>query len=200
MITLRAPSPAAIRRFLDRQRDRPLSYEMKGMTRGQAPCGYNVDVLRRRLGAGPELFRQAAAAISSWAPYQQHWIPLAPADQKLEPNTVVAISAWVGAFWWSNACRILYTMDKPGPPRRFGFAYGTIVGHAEQGEARFAVELETSGDVWYELLAISRPNHWLARLGYPVTRALQRRFATGSARAIEWAVTGPREPRFASRS
>jgi len=34
--------------------------------------------------------------------------------------------------------------------------------------------------VCYELYAFSRPRHWLARLGKPLARALQRRFVRQS--------------------
>ena len=39
--------------------------------------------------------------------------------------------------------------------------------------------------VWYDILAFSRPNHFLARLGYPLVRRLQKRFARDSASAIK---------------
>ncbi len=52
---------------------------------------------------------------------------------------------------------------------RFGFAYGTLPGHVESGEERFLVEWDRGDDaVWYDILAFSRPNHVLTRLGYPV--------------------------------
>ena len=72
---------------------------------------------------------------------------------------------------------------------RFGFAYGTLPGHAESGEERFLVEWDRADDaVWYDILAFSRPRHPLARLGYPLTRRTQRRFARDSAAAIRQAV------------
>jgi uncharacterized protein (UPF0548 family) len=71
----------------------------------------------------------------------------------------------------------------------FGFAYGTLPGHAESGEERFLVEWDRAGgDVWYDLLAFSRPRHVLARLGYPLARRLQNRFAKESAAAMRRAV------------
>ena len=43
MMTFRAPHAAAIERFLDEQRELPLTYAPEGMTRGAAPAGYKVD-------------------------------------------------------------------------------------------------------------------------------------------------------------
>jgi hypothetical protein len=67
------------------------------------------------------------------------------------------------------------------PIKRFGFAYGTLAEHAESGEERFTVEWHGEDDtVWYDVLAFSRPRQVLARLGYPLSRLLQKRFAEGS--------------------
>ena len=82
-------------------------------------------------------------------------------------------------------------MDEEGPIVRFGFAYGTLPDHAEKGEERFSVEWHhEDNSVWYDILAFSRPNHPLARLGLPLTRRLQRRFARDSKRAMVAAAGG----------
>jgi len=66
----------------------------------------------------------------------------------------------------------------------YGFAYGTLPEHAAFGEERFTVEYDTKdGAVSYEILAFSRLRP-LARLAYPFTRALQRRFARDSKAAM----------------
>ena len=68
----------------------------------------------------------------------------------------------------------------------FGFAYGTLPDHAESGEEKFIVEWNEADDaVCYDILAFSRPNHFLARLGYPLIRRLQKRFAQDSAAAMK---------------
>jgi uncharacterized protein (UPF0548 family) len=90
-------------------------------------------------------------------------------------------------LWWLNACRIVYIVDEDdGSMRRFGFAYGTLPGHAESGEERFLVEWDRrDGCVWYDILAFSRPNHFLVRLAYPQARKLQKQFARDSALSIQ---------------
>jgi uncharacterized protein (UPF0548 family) len=45
------------------------------------------------------------------------------------------------------------------------------------------VELHTDGAVWYDLYAFSRPGN-VARLGAPIARALQKRFARDSKAAM----------------
>ena len=74
-------------------------------------------------------------------------------------------------------------------PARRGFAYGTLPGHAESGEERFLVEWDRSDNaVWYDIVAFSRPKHPLARLGYPLTRRTQKRFARDSVAAMRRAI------------
>src|SRR5262249_20824062 len=69
-----------------------------------------------------------------------------------------------------------------GQVQRYGFAYGTLPEHAESGEERFTVEWHEADDaVWYDILAFSRPHQLLVRLGYPLARRLQKRFARDSA-------------------
>jgi uncharacterized protein (UPF0548 family) len=68
---------------------------------------------------------------------------------------------------------------------RFGFAYGTLLDHAEQGEERFSVEWERESDsVFYDILAFSKPRQWQARIARPVSRMLQKRFARDSLLAM----------------
>jgi uncharacterized protein (UPF0548 family) len=84
-----------------------------------------------------------------------------------------------------NASRIIYVIEEAGAIHRFGFAFGTLPGHMEQGEERFTVEWDRRDDsVWYELFAFARPKHPLARLGYPFTRWVQKRFAVESYAAM----------------
>ena len=72
--------------------------------------------------------------------------------------------------------------------RRFGFAYGTLAEHAESGEERFTVEWDDQDNVGYDILTFSRPRHPLARLGYPLSRSLQKKFARDSKAAMLQAV------------
>jgi uncharacterized protein (UPF0548 family) len=87
-------------------------------------------------------------------------------------------------FWSLNACRIAYVIEEHGGKEKYGFAYGTLPGHAAIGEERFTVEFDKNdGTVWYDILAFSRPKA-LARLAYPFTRSLQWRFAKDSKAAM----------------
>ena len=104
-------------------------------------------------------------------------------------GTNVAVSVRHLGFYSLNACRIVYIVDEPGPMRRFGFAYGTLAEHAESGEERFTVEWDDQDNVGYDIFAFSRPRHPLARLGYPLSRSLQKKFARASKAAMLQAVS-----------
>jgi uncharacterized protein (UPF0548 family) len=184
MLTLRRPRPSAIDRHLTGQRELALSYDAAEMTRGPAPTGFTADHRRAQLGAGDAVFQRAAIALRSWTMFRQEWIRLYPEGEPPSVGQAVAVVVNVGALYWTNACRVLYLVDEMAPIRRVGFAYGTLPDHAECGEERFWVELSADGSVWYDLLAYSRPRHWLARAAYPWTRLLQRRFAAGSVAAM----------------
>jgi uncharacterized protein (UPF0548 family) len=105
-------------------------------------------------------------------------------------GNVVAVYARLFGLWWLNACRIVYLVNETRTVKQFGFAYGTLPEHAESGEERFTVEWREQDDtVWYDILAFSRPHQLLTRLGYPLVRRFQRRFASDSAAAMLRVVT-----------
>ena len=123
--------------------------------------------------------------------FSMPWVSLHWPSAPLQSGIDVAVS--VHHFWLYslNACRIVYVVDEEGPIKRFGFAYGTLAEHAESGEERFTVEWNRDDDkVWYDILAFSRPRQMLARLGYPLSRLLQKRFAEGSKAAMVEAASG----------
>jgi uncharacterized protein (UPF0548 family) len=111
-------------------------------------------------------------------------------DAPLVPGTVVAVLIRGGPVWSLNAARIVYVIEEAtADMTRFGFAYGTLADHAEEGEERFLVEWRHDDDsVWYDLAAFSRPRHWLARLVYPYVRWAQARFRNESGKAMQRAL------------
>ncbi len=205
---LTRPDRRQIDRFLSEQRNRTFSYREVGASRRGAPAGYTQDHNRVQLGEGRAAFARAVEAIRSWKPFDLGWVSAHPSTAPVEPGITVAVRVRHFGFWSLNAARIVYTIDDEGPVVRFGFAYGTLPDHAEQGEERFTVEWHhEDNSVWYDLLAFSRPGHPLARLGAPMARRLQKRFARDSKRAMaraaaaQWPIStasppaAPRPPR-----
>jgi uncharacterized protein (UPF0548 family) len=191
---LRKPPAERIRVFLAREGERAYSYRAVGATRGEAPAGYDLDQNRTRLGQGRSVFDAASRAVRHWRMFPSPWTEIDPADSPIVAGGVVAVLAHVFGFWWLNACRIVYVIEEGNPTRRFGFAYGTLPGHVESGEERFAVEMDDEDVVWYDVRAFSRPRHWLVRLGYPLARRLQARFARESQAAMRRIVSAGSPP------
>lgn len=190
MFSLSKPSGGKVRRYLAAQRALPFSYGEVGATRrGAPPKGYAVDRYRVRLGAGEGAFGRAKGALRGWRQFDLGWARVVPPGAPIEVGTTVGVLARHYGFWSLNAARVVYLVEGSERVERFGFAYGTLPGHGEKGEERFAVEWDRESDsVYYDVLAFSRPNHPLAWLGYPFARALQRRFARDSKRAVIEAV------------
>jgi uncharacterized protein (UPF0548 family) len=107
-------------------------------------------------------------------------------DVGIAEGANVAILIRHFGFWSLNAARIVYVINQSGGSiSRFGFAYGTLIDHAESGEERFSVEWHSDDDsVWYDLFAFSRPRATSAKLAYPFARWLQRRFGEDSKAAM----------------
>jgi uncharacterized protein (UPF0548 family) len=189
MISLRKPSAATVQKLLADQAKLDFTYPDVGATATVPPVGYVVDHARVKLGEGLASFRAAREALVRWDQFRLGWVEASPPEVSIRPGKVVAIVATCVGVWWLNACRIVYVMDEEGPVARFGFAYGTLPDHAARGEERFLVEWDqASGEVWYDILAFSRPRSILARLGYPYVRTVQRRFGRDSRAAMRRAV------------
>jgi uncharacterized protein (UPF0548 family) len=189
ILSLRKPTADALRRFLARQSRLPFTYEAVGATAATPPAGHVADRTRIKLGEGEPAFQSAVAALRRWEHFRLGWVEAWPSSTPIQIGQVVAVMGRAMGFWWLNACRIVYVVDETGPISKFGFAYGTLPGHVESGEERFLIEWNrVTGCVWYDILAFSRPNHLLTRLGYPVVRRLQKRFGRDSAASMLRAV------------
>lgn len=195
MFALTEPTESDIAKFVYEQSQLPFSYSEVGATqvalsdRAVTPHGYNVDHNRVQLGRGADVYARAVAALKQWRQFDLGWVSIAPRGVKIEKGVTVAVKAWACGMWSLNACRVVYIVDEAHATRRFGFAYGTLPDHIERGEERFLVEWNRTDDsVWYDILAFSQPRHPLVRLGFPVARMMQKRFARDSLAATRSAV------------
>jgi len=190
MITLRKPSAETVRAFLASQSRLDFTYPEVGATATTPPGGYAVDHTRIRLGEGEAVFAAAQAALGRWEQFNLGWVQAWSPDDSIRAGGLVGVTGRAVGLWWLNACRVVYVVDeRDGPVTRFGFAYGTLPEHAESGEERFLIEWDRAGGgVWYDILAFSRPRQFLARLGHPWVRRLQKRFGRDSAKAMARAV------------
>jgi|SRR6185436_14128711 len=180
MFLLTKPSTETVSRFLSSVSSQTFSYPQVGATNGTPPTDYILDHNRIKLGVGSKVYERAVAALQRWRQFDLGWVGIVPDTTPLEVGNTVAIRAKTFGVWSLSACRIVYVMDESTPLQKFGFAYGTLSSHVERGEERFTVELHEDRSVWYDILAFSQPNQILVRMGYPLARRLQKRFARES--------------------
>lgn len=189
MLLFSPPSDSQLERFLARARESYFTYSEVGATADLIPPLYNTDHNRVLIGKGEAVFHRAALAIRDWKMFDLDWVRVYPTSTQIRIGENVAVVArWLNLYF-VNGCRIVDTIHEHVPSQRYGFAYGTLDDHAECGEERFTVQWNRENDeVWYDLLAFSRPNQFLARIGYPFARQLQKRFAADSKAAMVRAV------------
>lgn len=182
------PSLDEINAFLCQQQREEFSYTEVGASRDRAPGGYKVDHNRIRLGEGGSTFERATEALRQWKNFDMPWLNLCWPETPMAAGVTVALVTSHFGFWSLNACRIVYVIDERGTSVRYGFAYGTLAEHAEIGEERFSVEFDLGDQsVWYDVYAFSRPKG-PARVAYPLSRLLQKRFVNDSKNAMRRAV------------
>jgi uncharacterized protein (UPF0548 family) len=186
MFLRRKPSEDVVGQFISSQQDLPFSYAEVGATQTKPPAGFTVDHNRIKLGKGEETYRRATAALQTWQQFELGWMTVMPRGKRLDVGTTVAVQANIYGLWSLNAARVVYVIDeRQTQSSKFGFAYGTLPDHVERGEERFMVEWQADDAVWYDIYAFSRPRHMLARIGFPITRLLQKRFVRDSLAAMK---------------
>ena len=106
------------------------------------------------------------------------WVRVANTAAGINVGEKVAVEAQTLGLWTLNVSEIVSVVDER---RQFGFVYATTNAHVEEGVEEFLISLEeATGEVRYSLKAISRPRAQLARIGFPISRAYQHRFARDS--------------------
>lgn len=148
----------------------PLTYTDVGATADDAalPAGYHHVRVSARIGSGRDRFEQAAESVMRYGMLRGAGVRVSASTDVAQVDTLVL--GRLGPI--AAPCRVVYVVDEPDCR---GFAYGTLPGHAESGEERFAVRYEPgSGSVYAEVVAFSRHGAWWSRLGGPVARAVQR--------------------------
>ena len=119
------------------------------------------------IGRGTLAFARARALLFAYAFY--------PASLVTAPGPVVADMILrqkirVGPLRFDGPVRVIEWWDEP---TRAGYRYEALPGHVERGAAEF--ELSMVGDeVRFRIESRSEQAHWLARLGAPVARRVQR--------------------------
>ena len=167
-IRLRRPTDEQLAALLARCRDDELTYRPKGGSLGGiCPAGFHRRSWTIPL-TGVDAFDRACNAIRAWAVHRGAGLDVV-AEEPLAPGTNVAMSAPLPVGFVEITCRVVAIVDEPD---RFGFAYGTLPVHPEEGEESFLV-VRDGGGARFDVQAVSRQSHPLARAFSPIANRLQ---------------------------
>jgi len=186
--------------------------ELEQALEGKEEQIFDVDHLRIHLGYGQDCFSRAKLAMMAWKMFTvPDWLEICwPHSTIREGETLGMLILNVGLYSLT-ACRIVYTIDEDSSRlagdtvesgsimaesdtpshERFGFACGTLPCHLVSGEERFLVEWDKADDsVCYEVLSFSKPQHWMAKVGYPISRWYQEQYHKETGWAMLLSVSG----------
>ncbi len=156
----------------------PLTYPEVGATAGPLPPGYDHLGFSSQIGAGRQRFEQAADAIMRWGMQRGAGLRVQATHDVVRVGAVVVVSL---AFLRAP-CRVVYVFEEP---HLCGFAYGTLPGHPESGEERFAVRHDpVTAAVYTEVVSFSRPATKWGRAAKPVLHLGQRIIGRRYLRAV----------------
>ncbi len=177
MWSLRRPRDAELAAVLARVAGLAVTYPYVGMSLTGGAPGYRKEEHRAPLSID---LATAAERLASFATHALPYLFVYPRDARVVLRRDVVVCAKVGPVWSINPCRIVHVESTPD---RFAYAYGTLPGHAESGEESFAVA-RTPGGVIGETIAYARMAEWIAKLGAPIARRVQRTVKRDYLRAL----------------
>jgi uncharacterized protein (UPF0548 family) len=135
------------------------------------PAGYRHDRYESSLGDGTGVLDRAGAALLAWQAQVGAGVEVFPPSSRVEVDATVVLLLRAG-LWAPAPCRVVYVIQEPN---EIGFAYGTLPGHPECGEAAFTLLRRDDGQVTFVVRSFSRRVDPLARLGAPLARFAQTR-------------------------
>ena len=152
--------------------DVPFTYPEVGATREPVlPAGYDHVERSVLVGSGTAAFERAAAAVFGWRMQRSIGLRVRATGPADEPGTVVVLTAGLPRPGYDIPGRVGWARTS-GDER--GCDYGTLPGRPESGEEAFLVRHGPDGDVVFTLRVFARLASPLARLGGPVSTAVQR--------------------------
>jgi uncharacterized protein (UPF0548 family) len=162
--------------------------------------GYRICSRRVKVGEGWKTYRRAKSNLQNWNHVNLlGWTSVLP-DTAVKTGSEFCLNARVLGVWIMNPLKTVYIEQKrtklpvlnmvPVLPlgytsAKYSFAGGTLKGHLLKGEERYSVSIDKKDkSVHYQVASISKPDHILSRLGYPIVCLLQSNFIRQSARSM----------------
>jgi uncharacterized protein (UPF0548 family) len=160
----------------------PTYRDIGGTLAGTRPEGFHHDHYETLLGQGPHTFLRAVEGLKTWKAHRLLGMGVFPDRQEIVTGATVVVTLGSPIIALAVPCRIVTVVDGQ---TRWGFAYGTLPGHPEQGEEAFIVSLAPDQSVRFEIEAFSRPGDPLVKLSGPIGRAMQKGGTAGYLRSLQ---------------
>lgn len=173
----------ADRRLIAAAATEPTYDGLVGRTLTGAAPGHGF-VLEQPVGCGLDAFNAAREALRTLTP-QRAVARIHPDDATATLGDDVIVAVPLGPVTVVATNRIVAVADEL---RRFGFAYGTLPGHPEDGEECFEVRLAADGVVTARIVVDAVPAIPLGRLVAPPVLFISRHYAHRYLAAIAQAV------------
>ena len=168
---IRPSDAGAVDRLLDELDAEDVTYDEVGCTFPErAVDGFRCEHAEIHLGHGPMVFERAVEGLKTWKAHRLPGMKVVPSGRAIRSGDSVIVTLGSTSFALAVPCRIIKVIDDD---HRWGFSYGTLPGHPVQGEESFVVSRSATGDVRFEITAISRPGLALVRLMGPIGRTGQ---------------------------
>ncbi len=172
MRIVRPSDAVAMQRLLgDLESAEPTYSDIGATLAGTPPEGFAHDHYAAVLGHGSEAFQRAVTGLKTWEAHRLPGMRVFPDGQEIRTGATVVVTLGTSIAALAVPCRIIGVIDGQ---TRWGFAYGTLPGHPEQGEESFVVSIAPDQTVRFEIDAFSRPGDPLVRLSGPIGRGIQR--------------------------
>jgi uncharacterized protein (UPF0548 family) len=142
-IRLGRPSPSWLEARLAVASAAPVSYDHVGSTLRE-DTGRSVHRETLELGASSAAFERAKDGLRAWVCHRGIGAFVHPGDAPIEVGSTLLVVLRVGPVSIVVPDRVVAVVDEGD---RFGFAYGTLVGHQERGEELFLAERRADGTV-----------------------------------------------------
>jgi len=160
----------------------PTYSEIGATLAGKRPDGFHHDCYESVLGTGPKTFQRAVTGLKTWEAHRLPGVRVFPDGQEIRTGATVVVTLGTPIVALAAPCRIVSVIYGQ---TRWGFAYGTLPGHPEQGEEAFVISMSPDLTVRFEIEAFSRPGDPLVRLSGPIGRGIQKGGTGGYLRALK---------------
>jgi len=123
------------------------------------------------VGHGRSVFDDAVQNLKYWRVHERAGLTVTPRGVEVRESTDVILLMKLLIGYVTVSCRVVSVTQSKD---QWGFTYGTLPHHVERGEELFLVALAPDGAVTFTVRAMSRPGHFLTKVGAPVAQLIQR--------------------------